>query len=214
MALTGWSTSNYLLNGAAPVSAMPLTLACWAWSPVNNTFMNLMGLYNSGSAENRNCYKLQIESLGSIRAATGDATTEAFAEATIDIATSTWFHGAAVFTSATSRACLLNGASKGTNATSKTPASAPNRVIMGVGGGTPIATPHSSTGLIAEAGIWDVALTDEEIGLLAKGISPSNIRPGNLVSYMPLIRDVVDVVFGGLGVTGSLSAAAHPRVFN
>ena len=42
------------------------------------------------------------------------------------------------------------------------------------------------SGHIAEAAIWNVALTAAEVTVLAKGVSPLFIRRQNLVAYWPL----------------------------
>jgi hypothetical protein len=69
-------------------------------------------------------------------------------------------------------------------------------------------------GLIAEVGIWNAALTAEEVASLANGMTCDKIRPQNLVFYAPLVRDLVDQK-GGLTITNTNSAtvANHPRVY-
>ena len=47
---------------------------------------------------------------------------------------------------------------------------------------------------MAEAAVWNVALSDAEVVALAANASPKMIRPGNLVWYMDLIRDVREVI--------------------
>ena len=68
-------------------------------------------------------------------------------------------------------------------------------------------------GSIAEAAIWNAALTDDEILSLAKGFTPDQIRPQNLVFYAPLIRELQDLR-GGLTITNNNGATVsnHPRV--
>ena len=68
-------------------------------------------------------------------------------------------------------------------------------------------------GSIAEAAIYNAALTAAEIASLAKGMTCDKIRPQNLVFYAPLIRDLNDQK-GGLVITNNNAAtvAAHPRV--
>ena len=46
-------------------------------------------------------------------------------------------------------------------------------------------------GRIAEVGIWNVALTAEEIASLAKGMTCDKVRPQSLVFYAPLVRNLV-----------------------
>jgi hypothetical protein len=44
-------------------------------------------------------------------------------------------------------------------------------------------------GRIAEAGIWNVALSDREVAALASGVHPARMRPDALVAYWPLWGD-------------------------
>ncbi len=69
-------------------------------------------------------------------------------------------------------------------------------------------------GLLAEVGIWNVALTAEEIASLAKGMTCDKVRPQSLVFYAPLVRNLQDVK-GGLTITNNNTAtvADHPRVY-
>lgn len=66
----------------------------------------------------------------------------------------------------------------------------------------------------AEVGIWSAAITADEIASLARGVSPSLVRPQSLVFYAPLIREIRDVR-GGLALTNNNAAtvADHPRVY-
>lgn len=72
---------------------------------------------------------------------------------------------------------------------------------------------QSFNGTIAEAGIWNVALTDAEIASLAAGFTPGQVRPQSLTFYAPLLRDLIDVR-GGRTITNinSATVATHPRV--
>jgi hypothetical protein len=69
-------------------------------------------------------------------------------------------------------------------------------------------------GRMAEVGIWNAALTADEIASLAKGMTCDKVRPQSLVFYAPLVRDLQDVR-GGFTITNNNSAtvADHPRVY-
>ena len=69
-------------------------------------------------------------------------------------------------------------------------------------------------GDIAEVGIWNIALTADEIASLAKGITCDKIRPQSLVFYAPLVRNLQDVK-GGLTITNNNGATVsnHPKVY-
>ena len=81
-------------------------------------------------------------------------------------------------------------------------------------GTTHLANDTCFDGQIAEVGIWNVALTAEEIASLAKGVSCARIRPQSLKFHAPLVRDLIDTR-GGLTITNNNAAtvADHPRIF-
>jgi len=65
----------------------------------------------------------------------------------------------------------------------------------------------------AEIGAWQEALTAEEISSLAKGLSPSMIRPNKLGMYLPLVREINDIK-GHITLTDTnTTVATHPRVY-
>ena len=69
-------------------------------------------------------------------------------------------------------------------------------------------------GQIAEAAVYNAALTASEVASLAKGMTCDKIRPQNLAFYAPLVRDLQDQK-GGLTITNNNGAtvANHPRVY-
>lgn len=218
MARTGWSTSNYLSASDAAATAPPLTMAAWGLvTGAVGTNMTIMTLTTATGGSGQDLHALQLDgsTSGRVRATSNDTGGAASAVATAAPSANTWFHAAGVWSATNSRAAFLNGGNKGTNTTSKTVPSS-NRTAIGVNG---IATPgqaFSSTGLLAEAAIWNAALTDAEIAVLATGVSPLAVRPGSLVAYWPLIgknSPENNLRSGGtMAITGSLSAAAHPRI--
>lgn len=70
-----------------------------------------------------------------------------------------------------------------------------------------------STGDFAEIAMWDATLTVEEAVSLAKGLSPSKIRTDNLIAYLPLIRDINDVVSATTLTDTNTTVATHPRIY-
>jgi len=69
-------------------------------------------------------------------------------------------------------------------------------------------------GQIAEAAVYNAALSAAEIASLANGMTCDKIRPQNLVFYAPLVRNLIDQK-GGLTITNNNGAtvANHPRVY-
>jgi hypothetical protein len=69
-------------------------------------------------------------------------------------------------------------------------------------------------GKIAEAAIWDVALSAGERTALAKGAKPNRVRPQSLALYAPLLRDLADYDSARtLTNNNSATVADHPRVY-
>jgi hypothetical protein len=87
-----------------------------------------------------------------------------------------------------------------------------NRILIGANWFG--ALQNYANAIIAEVGIWNVALTAAEVASLAKGVTCNKIRPQNLVFYAPLIRNLQDTK-GGRIITpvNSPIVAAHPRVY-
>lgn len=176
------SSGNYLIAGSAAATAVPISMACWY--NIDTLGQTHLGICLGVAASLDNQFQLTGTVSNTIIARTR-TTSNADAESSANytsIGTGKWLHGAAVFASTTSRAAYLNGGNKGTNATSATPAGI-NRTTIG-------ARPDGSSvadAKIAWPCIWNVALTDDEIASLAKGIHPLRIRPASIVFFAPLI---------------------------
>ena len=134
-------------------------------------------------------------------------------------ASGVWGHACGVFASSTSRIVYSNG-SAGSEETTDNDASPQNWNALYIGAryvsGT-LSLYH--TGVIAEPAIWSVALTADEISLLASGYSPLFVRPQSLVFYAPLFvragasGDEEDWSNGRTLVqTSSPAVADHPRI--
>ncbi len=67
-------------------------------------------------------------------------------------------------------------------------------------------------GTIAELGIWDVKLTDDEFLILADRYSPLFVRPQNLVGYWRLIRGINDEILGIVGSNNGSIVVPHPPI--
>lgn len=212
MAYSFNGSTQYLNTASAPVSTYPMTLACWFY-PNNTTADHTLVSINGTSTLSY----FQLQAAGSVagdpvRAVNFDGSAfVSIAASTSGFSSSTWTHAAGVFSANNSRTVYLNG---GSNATDTTVVNPPSIVRLSIGvisWNTPV---NYANGRIAEVGVWNVALTAEEVASLAKGMSCDKIRPQSLVFYAPLVRDLIDVK-GGLTITNNNTAtvAAHPRVY-
>lgn len=203
------ASAEYLTVTSAPVTGYPLSMACWFYPTEGTVYKGLVMLRQLG--DDSDSHQIAIINTTALIIAKSAAGTSNAASTTAASVTDTWQHAAGVFASATSRAAYLNGGNKGTSATSRVPAVLGETFIgRGSSGGA-----FYMEGMIAEVGIWNVALTDADVASLAKGYSPLLIRPEGLVTYVPLIRDNDKDLIGGLSfsVNGTPEVSTHTRVF-
>lgn len=206
------ASSQELTLASAPVSGVPLTLACWFNSNNTTNHQDLISICDSDSSD---YFELALRGDGAelVRAACSNGSTERSADASLGYTANTWQHATAVFASSTSRSSYLDGTNKATN----TDSGGPNETLTrsSIGRRHSIANTHMS-GQIAEVGIWGAALTDDEIASLAKGYPPSEIRPQSLAVYLRLIGRLSPEIdyWGGTSWTlvNTPTQSAHPRI--
>ena len=213
MAIDLDGTGDYLNIAAIPVSgsALAITMACWA-NVDDITHANILMSVNDASLANYYLLFASGDTAGDF-AKFGVSAASSTAECASSIAytAGTYQHYCGVNASATSRTVYLNGTNSGTDATSRSPI---NMDSTGIGSFSTGAV--RLFGVIAEAGIWNVALTAGEVADLAQGLSPLLVRPESLVMYMPMwsTSDLVDR--RGLGtftLNGNPTTGDHCRVY-
>jgi hypothetical protein len=159
--------ANYLV-GSPPVTAVPLTLACWFNVVDVTSFMNLVVLNRSGSGD----HYFTLCAGGSI---SGDpvygeaANNSAFlgVQSSTGYTANTWRHGCVVFAANDARAAYLDGGNKGTSAASMTAPAAINQTVIGEyrGGGDPTGS-GPLNGAMGDARVYRIALTDPQVRAL------------------------------------------------
>ena len=201
------ASSQYLFDTTAPITVEPITMACWFYADDDAATGALMSL---GDFDGQNVWLLLAHSNDNIyaRQYTGGVLAAAgVGSFSID----TWHHACAVYAATDDRKVYLDGGAPGTNTAVGSP-SGIDTVTVGsyAYNGSRGRSPFS--GRLAEAAMWNVALTANEISMLADGYSPLFVRPQNLVFYPPLVRDNDEDIVGGLSLTAvnSPTVAAHP----
>lgn len=142
----------------------------------------LVSLGQSGTANN--AFSLIVGSGADVIARVRDGAAQNNASTSTTANDTDWHHACAVFASSTSRAAYLDGAGKGTNATSRSPADATRLRV-----GSLHDTSSEMLGNVAHAAIWDIALSDAEVAQLAAGASPASVQGEHLVWYCPMQAD-------------------------
>jgi hypothetical protein len=204
-------TNQFLSLPSAVVNDVPLTMACW-FNAANITSAPALICVNNSASTSRIVLVARGDLAGDpIRFQINGL---ANADTTSGFTANTWMHACGVASSSILRTVYLNGGSSQTN-TSSQDLTGLNQASIGAQrlSGFPNGTSFMS-GLIAEVGIWNAALTAEEVASLAKGMTCDKVRPQSLVFYAPLVRELIDQK-GGLVITNNNAAtvANHPRVY-
>ena len=165
------SGSQYITRTSPVVTATPLTVAFWtlASNPSSVGYI----FHTCDNSDN---------AIGVIGVSAGGITLGAYSDSgssksTKFVPASRWFHGAAVFSSVSSRLIYLDGVPGSTSSTTTTVTF--TRARWGAGalyGDSPY------TGLLQWPCIWNVALNLPEIRLLSSRVPPWLIRPQSIVS--------------------------------
>jgi len=178
------ASSQRFEKNTAPLTAAPLTMAAW-FRTVDVT--PRQGILWLGDKDNANEYfALYIDGAGNdtVRFRTrtsGTGTREA--TTTGQYSANTWHHACGVEISSSSREVYIDGGGKGTNTFSNVPAGA-NRVSIGRFADS--SPGNYFDGRLAEVGLWNVALSENEVVALSRGVLPWQIRPSALVGYWPV----------------------------
>ncbi len=207
---------------SAPVSSYPCTISAW-YKPLNNTSNHSIVyigsttdqrrflIYRTGSSSN-NVAVLDNRS-------DGGSTIQILAGTTPVTNTGAWYHIVGVYASSTSRKLYVNGVQENSDTSAMTTTSL-NRIGVGARG-----APAPFYGLyayarIAHVAVWNVALSDAEIGELAKGANPRWIQRDAQKMYEPMWTglspepDLSGNSSAGLGLTNSpASSVDNPPVF-
>lgn len=203
------------LNVATPITALPFTIACWYKVEADGAGHALLSVGNATDSEMMRL-SAQTDIAGDpvrIRAANSGGT-NADTSTSTSVTQNTWEHACAVISSTTVRSVYRNGGGKASSSSNSRNITAATRLAIGAAyqAGSYSA---DTEGKIAHVAVWNIALSDAEVALLAGGDNPLTVQSGNLVAYWPLTADLVDVV-GALTLTNgggvTFDGADNPTV--
>jgi hypothetical protein len=205
--------TNQYISGNAPVTALPMTFACWANS---NAGTSAQTMINISRDPDGSTHRLNLNLQGTV-AGTPIRGVQIGTEGTFNanagaFGANVWQHSCCVFASSNSRTAYRNGV-PGTTNTSTVNTSLLS--LLYVGAVRLAASPGNyMSGNLMEVGIWNAALTTAEVLSLARGISCHFIRPQSLVFYAPLIRELQDLR-NNLTLTNNNTATVvpHQRIY-
>ena len=207
------ASSQYLSNANAIVTAVPCSMAAWIYKDDAAAAGTILSVGASATTAQMLLFYSSAEDVTarsiSVLAGSASATSSGAGS------NNAWIHAAGVWRTSTSRDAYRDGVNKGSNATDITPLLL-DRTFIGQSANSTGGV--FMPGRIAEAAIWNVALSDADVAALAKGVCPLHVRPDGLVAYWPLIgrNDPEPDFVGGYAMTlnAAPTQAAHPRVYN
>jgi hypothetical protein len=187
--------------------ALPITLSIRCRLPNTLSARGLFGVrLDSGTDVNRAIINRDFAAFQGI-ARNGGTSSGFYSVATGS--SNTWQLVTAVFSATNSRTIYRDTTQGTTNTTSVTGITFDTMSI-----GRALSTTNTFTGQLADAALWDVALSADDINALSKGFKPFRVRPSNLKYYVPLVRDQTVVTTGStLTATNSPAVFDHPRVY-
>lgn len=213
-------TGDWLNVTTTPILTVePLTFACWVNPDDITHTCTVMGIGDRSGGFNQ--FSLQIAGAVAgdpVRCTTQNFLTVANADTTSGYSSGSWQHICGVIASSTDRRAFLNGGNKGTNATSVVDPPGMDAFEIGA---HPVGDTQPMFGLIAHAAVWNIALSDADVALLATGLNPLYVQPQAIVFYLPMwtTGDVVDwigkvtLTVNGNPTNGASDPSVTPPMF-
>lgn len=207
-------TSDRLDLASAPVSALPMTLACWALVPSDTGGIHTLVNLSASAQDAHICLRVRGEQAGDpLEASLRGANSTGPASNASGFPYGQWVHCAGVFNSLTDVVVYMNGVAGSLTAGTAT-SFTPNQFACGVqnrnGGAT-----QWLAGSAAEVAVYSAALTAAEVAALAsRAALPADIRRASLVAYWRLWGNASerDLVAGSLLTATGTARADHPPV--
>lgn len=204
------ASSQYLIGGSAPVTADPITLACWIRPTTTPTTHVAISLNNATTnarwmlvLRSTDFQALRIDDAGAAVGPTSASGTNS---------AGTWVHGVAVFNPSPGNILAYRNGVVGNPATNPGTAVTVNRFLIGARIQNGIFGAFCNAD-IAEVGVWNAALNADEIASLANGFPCRLIRPSALQFYSRLIRNIMDIRNSlALTNTNGATVSDHPRI--
>ncbi len=197
--------SDYLEVSSAVVTTGPFTISAWFNDDDAAGSAAVVSLADSADDKYHQVFCTFAEKA---RIVSDNDTTTANAQSTSVYVIDAWSQVVGILVGDADRRIYLDGEAEVKNTTSVTGIT-PTRTSIGRKGSS--SPGNYFSGSIAEVGIWNVALTTDEISMLADGFAPSMIRFDSLVAYWPLIDDYRDEVgIFHLTAGGTPEFSQHP----
>lgn len=176
------ASSQHLSASGVPLTAVPLTMACWFNSDDVANQQTLMGIYASASTNQYTALVLRGDQAGDPISANSRSAAAGIihGNSATGYVANRWHHACGVWASTTSRTPYLDGGGNATETTSVSPTT-PN--TTSIGRHADVSPDSYMSGMILLPTIWNIALSADEVMRLASGAHPLTVQPGAIVGY-------------------------------
>jgi hypothetical protein len=204
--LTLNGTTDYVRYASTPVTAVPLSIACWFKPTAIGVSQGIFGLFASGSAST-NFWRLNLGATGVVQAQANAGSSEN-GTSSAPATAGAWNHAVGVYSANNARTGYVNGGNGGSGSTTATPAGI-DRVSAGIRDSSTQNQPFG--GQLGSWALWNSALTAEEVAALWNGWSPMRIRSQSLVLFCPFPGASAHDFFGRAAtVSGAVASSDGP----
>lgn len=203
-------SNDFASIDSSEVTGTPVTICCWVQPETVSGITTIFSLVASSGGHYHSIRGDTDNDRVDARTSTGSP---GAASTTGSVLTSNaWHHACGVFASSTSRTAYVDGGNSATNTDSITPNTI-DRTKMGAFTTDNIVW----NGDLAECGLWNIALSAENVATLADGFAPPCVRRDALLAYWPIVRETTTArdLFTGMQSNLAITEAvvdAHPRV--
>lgn len=176
------AVDDYLSYAGAVITGTPYTISAWGKSDATDAVTRTLVSIGSDAATDQYLALQRYSASAYVYVKNGATVGEINVTG---LTANNWHHQAFVSSGDASRYSFRDATKSTQNTTSVAPNSYGLTRIGGraQSGGTPN---DLWDGKLAHVAVWNIALTDAQITLLAKGANPLDIAPDNLVAYWPL----------------------------
>lgn len=186
------ATPDFFYENAIHLGAYPATVSAWAYPHDVGGDRTIWA--EGDTASSTRYVAMLFDSGGELKAWLRDGGTR-YEPITVNTATTNaWNHCCAVYKNATDQRVYLNGdtANRGQNTTNINWSGNVDDTAIGV---LRISINYGGfDGELAHVAAWNAELDEDEVVALSMGFSPLLVRPGSLVYYFPMLRDINDVM--------------------
>ena len=214
MAVLYNGSTQYSVLSSAPVTAAPWTISSWVRPDTDTVGETAFSIGDNAVDDNYVLLALSGTTGGDpAQYIVRNGATNVVTVTSTGFSAGQWHHICGVEISSSSRAVYLDGGGKATDTTSVVPANLGSTSIGRLDRLNPVSF---IDGRIGETALWSVALNDNQVKMLAAGVSPLRIRPDALEGYWPgyFVSSMIDYSGNGnvMTVQNSPTLADHAPV--